>query len=93
MARKHRRAVQQPLSNVERLANGGARRVTRRGSEWFVRDISASRAEKAYRCPGCGLDIPAGQAHVVAWSAEHMFGDDAAVSDRRHWHQHCWRLP
>ncbi|MBC9928051.1 MULTISPECIES: ATP/GTP-binding protein [unclassified Leucobacter] len=92
MARKHRRAEAGPLSDVGRLANGGAQRVTRRGSEWFVREISSSRAEKAYRCPGCGQEVPVGQAHLVVWSAEHFFGDEAAVRDRRHWHLHCWRL-
>ncbi|QYM75908.1 ATP/GTP-binding protein [Leucobacter luti] len=92
MPRKHRRTRPSELPDVTRLANGGARRESRRGREWFVREISASRAEKAYRCPDCGQEIPAGQAHLVAWSAEHMFGDDAAVRDRRHYHAHCWRL-
>lgn len=92
MARKHHRATSRPLTDVGRLANGGAQRVSRRGAEWFVREISASRAEKAYRCPGCLLDVPVGQAHLVVWSAEHLFGDEAAVRDRRHWHLHCWRL-
>ncbi|MBL3698245.1 ATP/GTP-binding protein [Leucobacter luti] len=92
MPRKHRRAHSSELPDVTRLANGGARRQTRRGREWFVREISAQRAEKVYRCPDCGLAIPAGQAHLVAWSAEHMFGDDAAVRERRHYHAHCWRL-
>jgi len=78
---------------VTRLAYGGARKELRRGREWFVREIPAHRAEKTYRCPECGTDVPPGQAHVVVWSAEHLFGDAAAVAERRHWHQHCWRLP
>ncbi|UOQ55773.1 ATP/GTP-binding protein [Leucobacter allii] len=89
---KYQRAALTPQSDVTRLAYGGARRVARRGAEWFVRDIPAHRAEKAYRCPECGTEIPQGQAHVVAWSAEHFFGDEAAVRDRRHYHAHCWRL-
>ncbi len=92
MPRKHRRAQPSELRDVTRLANGGAQRVSRRGREWFVREIPASRAEKEYRCPDCGSGIPIGQAHVVAWSAEHLFGDSAAVQDRRHYHAHCWRL-
>ena len=92
MARKHRRAPAGPPSDVTRLAYGGARRETRRGTDWFVRDIPAHRAEKPYRCPVCGTEVPPGQAHVVAWSAEHFFGDEAAVRDRRHFHAHCWRL-
>ncbi|RGE21534.1 ATP/GTP-binding protein [Leucobacter sp. wl10] len=87
---KYQRAAAAPPSDVTRLAYGGARRETRRGVEWFVRDIPAHRAEKSYRCPACGTDVPAGQAHVVAWSADHLFGDEAAVRDRRHYHAYCW---
>lgn len=89
---KYQRAVKDPPRDVTRLAYGGARKQLRRGTEWFVRDIPSHRAEKSYRCPECGTDIPTGQAHVVAWSAEHLFGDRAAVESRRHFHSHCWRL-
>ncbi|GAA1633500.1 hypothetical protein GCM10009805_30220 [Leucobacter chromiireducens subsp. solipictus] len=92
MPRKHRRRPSDEVRDVTRLAHGGAQQQTRRGRDWFVREIPAHRAEKAYRCPDCGQEIPAGQAHVVAWSAEHLFGDSAAVRDRRHYHAHCWRL-
>ena len=89
---KYQRAAQDPPRDVTRLAYGGARRQRRGGREWFVRDIPAHRAEKTYRCPDCGTDVPPGQAHIVAWSAEHLFGDQAAASGRRHYHAHCWRL-
>ena len=81
---KYQRAAQEPPEDVTRLAYGGARRQRRGGREWFVRDIPAHRAEKTYRCPDCGTDVPPGQAHIVAWSAEHLFGDQAAASERRH---------
>jgi hypothetical protein len=45
-----------------------------------------------YTCPGCNLEIPVGQAHVVVFSADNIMGDDAAIADRRHWHSHCWRI-
>lgn len=89
---KYQRAAQEPPRDVTRLAYGGARKEQHRGAEWFVRDIPAHRAEKTYRCPSCGTDIPVGQAHVVAWSAEYFFGDAAAVQERRHYHAHCWRM-
>ncbi|UOQ60671.1 ATP/GTP-binding protein [Leucobacter rhizosphaerae] len=92
MGRKHRRAPSDPAGDVTRLAHGGARTETRRGVEWVVRDIPAHRAEKAYRCPVCSNEVPPGQAHIVAWHAEHFFGDEAAMRDRRHYHAHCWRL-
>ncbi|GAA2828758.1 hypothetical protein FB468_0973 [Leucobacter komagatae] len=88
---KYQRAAQSPQRDVTRLAYGGARKEFVGGREWFVRDIPAHRAEKAYRCPECGTEVPAGQAHVVAWPADHLFGDEAAVRDRRHVHAHCWR--
>lgn len=90
---KYLRAAQDSPRDVTRLAYGGARKEIRRGVDWFVRDIPAHRAEKAYRCPVCGNEVPPGQAHVVAWNAEHFFGDEAAVRDRRHYHAHCWRMP
>lgn len=89
---KYQRAAGQPPRDVSHLAHGGARLETRRGEEWYVRNISPHRAEKIYRCPACETEIPEGQAHVVAWRAEHLFGDDAAIRDRRHYHAHCWRL-
>lgn len=89
---KYQRAAQNPPHDITRLANGGARRESRRGEEWFVRDVTGARAEKIYKCPACGLDVPVGQAHVVAWRADNFFGDEAAVRDRRHFHAHCWRL-
>lgn len=93
MPRKNRRGPREAPRDVTRLAHGGARVETRRGADWYVREIPAHRAEKAYRCPSCGTDVPAGQAHVVAWSAENLFGDESAIRDRRHYHAHCWRLP
>lgn len=91
--KSRRRAPRPEPRDVTRLAYGGARVVTRRGEEWFVREIPAHRAEKSYRCPGCGADVPPGQAHLVVWSAQHLFGDEAALRERRHWHAHCWRMP
>lgn len=89
---KYQRAAQNPPQDVTRLAYDGARKELRRGVEWFVRDIPAHRADKHYLCPACSTEVPPGQAHVVAWSAEHFMGDGAAVRERRHYHAHCWRI-
>lgn len=48
-----------------------------------VRRVQPYEAAKAYRCPGCEQEIPAGTGHVVAVP----FGDPEA---RRHWHHGCW---
>src|SRR4029079_7720421 len=50
---------------------------------WVVRHVTASRAAKAYRCPGCDQEIRPATPHVVAWPEE-------AEDDRRHWHTPCW---
>jgi hypothetical protein len=34
--------------------------------------------------------IPPGVEHVVAWANDGMFGADAALDARRHWHPACW---
>lgn len=51
---------------------------------WAWRPVAGHLAVKAYRCPGCDHEVPAGAPHVVAWH-------DDAVDDRRHWHTACWR--
>lgn len=66
--------------------------VRRRDGEYHVRHISASAAQKIYTCPGCHLPVRAGTAHVVAWRADSIFGDEHAAAERRHWHTHCWRM-
>ena len=58
---------------------------------WHVRQIPAWRAVKDYTCPGCGQVIRQGQAHLVAWRADWIMGDEDAGADRRHWHPVCWR--
>jgi hypothetical protein len=41
------------------------------------------QAVKAYRCPGCNQEIPAGVGHEVVVPVH-------APEDRRHWHTPCW---
>ena len=43
-------------------------------------------------CPGCGRPIPPGASHVVAWRADDLRGEEAALADRRHWHTRCWTV-
>ncbi|MGA9373940.1 MAG: hypothetical protein ACSLE7_13095 [Mycobacterium sp.] len=55
------------------------------GYDYEVKAVPASRATKAYRCPGCDHEIRPGIAHVVVLPVEN--GD---IEDRRHWHTSCW---
>ncbi|WP_282825672.1 hypothetical protein [Gulosibacter sediminis] len=78
--------------DLDRIRGGLRRTEVRRGREYTVQQVSAERALKVYTCPGCNLEIPIGQAHVVVFRADNIMGDDAAIADRRHWHSHCWRI-
>jgi hypothetical protein len=49
-----------------------------------VRRVQPYEARKAYLCPGCNRDIPAGTGHVVAVPLD-------APDLRRHWHRGCWQ--
>ncbi|WP_129338469.1 hypothetical protein [Cellulomonas endophytica] len=69
-------------------ATGGRTVEAGPDGEWVVQRVRGS--DRPYRCPGCDQEVPAGTAHVVAWSAEGLFGADAALADRRHWHAACW---
>jgi hypothetical protein len=59
------------------------------GRAWKVRAVAGG--DRSYRCPGCQQVIAPGTPHLVAWQADHLFGDDAGLDDRRHWHTPCWR--
>jgi hypothetical protein len=54
--------------------------------------VPAAQALKSYVCPGCGLEVVPGLAHVVAWRGDGVLGDGADLAARRHWHSHCWRI-
>lgn len=47
-----------------------------------VHYVMSGDSVRAYLCPGCQREIPAGLSHVVAVPAE--------VDLRRHWHRACW---
>lgn len=55
------------------------------GEQYRVHAVSADRAVKTYRCPGCDQTIAPGVAHVVTWPS------DNGEEDRRHWHTGCWQ--
>jgi hypothetical protein len=91
-SRKRHPARPDAEDSLERLTAGWKRSETRRGAEWTVQPVSAMQAQKAYICPGCGQEVAAGTAHLVAWRADGVLGDAADLAARRHWHTHCWRM-
>ena len=90
--RAARAREEHPELDVERLTAGWRRTEVRGGREWNVQPVSEAQAVKAYLCPGCGLEVAPGVAHLVTWRADGVLGDAADLAARRHWHTHCWRI-
>ena len=65
---------------------------SKRDGLWKVQSLGATSAVKYYTCPGCGLQIAPGIAHVVAWRADGLMGEEDDLAARRHWHTHCWKI-
>lgn len=78
--------------DLARALQGMQHSVVKRDGRYHVQPVSAASAQKSYACPGCGLDIQPGVAHVVTWRADTIMGEADALVDRRHWHTHCWRI-
>ena len=71
----------------------GTRQIeSKRGREWNVQPMTAVNALKAYKCPGCQLEIQPGVAHIVVWPNDGIMGSESDLRSRRHWHEHCWRV-
>jgi hypothetical protein len=69
-----------------------ARDEVRRGRAYHVQPSGSGSLERSYLCPGCGLEIKPGVAHLVVWRADGVLGDAADLAARRHWHLQCWRV-
>ncbi|WP_243075012.1 hypothetical protein [Microbacterium sp. SS28] len=93
MPRSNRRRPESGDSDsFDRMLAGWKRIETRRGTEWTVQPVGAAQAQKSYICPGCGRSITPGTAHLVAWRADGVLGEQADLAARRHWHTHCWKI-
>lgn len=81
-----------PELDLDQLFAGRPRVERRRDGAWNVQGQRASTAVKSYTCPGCGLEIAPGTAHLVAWRADGIMGEADDLAQRRHWHPRCWRI-
>lgn len=81
-----------PELDVTRALIGSRRTETKRDGQWTVQPVSPVAASKSYVCPGCGLTIGPGTAHVVTWRADGLMGEADDLAARRHWHTHCWKI-
>ena len=92
MPRSNRRREEQAELDLERALAGRLRSEVKRDGAWNVQPQSASSAMKNYLCPGCGLEIEPGTAHLVTWRADGIMGEADDLAARRHWHSHCWKI-
>lgn len=92
MPRRGRRRPDPDDASFDRLLAGWKRTEVRRGVTWTVQPVSGAQAQKTYTCPGCGRAVDPGVAHLVAWRADGVLGDEADLAARRHWHTSCWRI-
>ena len=92
MPRSNRRRDEAEPIDLERALMGSKRVEVKRDGSWNVQPHGASAATKPYTCPGCGLEIAPGTAHLVAWRADGLMGEADDLAGRRHWHSHCWRI-
>jgi hypothetical protein len=92
--RPRRRAAgdEAPELDLERALLGRSRTESKRDGLWNVQPHASGAATKVYTCPGCGLEIVPGTAHLVAWRADGIMGEADDLAGRRHWHTHCWRI-
>lgn len=90
-SRRRRAEAEAEPVDLTRALLGGRRVEQRRDGGWNVQSVPAASASKEYICPGCGLAIPPGTEHLVAWRSDGILGDDSDLAARRHWHPHCWR--
>ncbi|ARC57284.1 hypothetical protein AS850_09370 [Frondihabitans sp. 762G35] len=79
-------------SDLSRVLYGGQHVESRRGRDFVVQAIAGTSSTKSYVCPGCELTVAPGTPHIVAWRADGLFGEEADLAARRHWHTHCWRI-
>jgi hypothetical protein len=79
-------------TDLARALIGRLHTENKRDGLWNVQPLAASSATKYYTCPGCGLEVPPGQAHLVTWRADGLMGEADDIAARRHWHSHCWKI-
>jgi hypothetical protein len=90
--RRKRAAGPEEEFDLARAVLGNLRQESKRDGLWNVQPVSPASAVKMYTCPGCGLEVSPGTAHVVTWRADGLMGEADDLAARRHWHSHCWKI-
>ncbi|MDR1033176.1 MAG: hypothetical protein LBL41_00130 [Bifidobacteriaceae bacterium] len=88
MVRKNKWTREHSEINM-RAAAGYERIETKRGKDYKV--TKTLEGSSVYLCPGCNQAIDQGKPSFTVIELNHMFGEQAAIDERRHWHVTCWR--
>ena len=94
MPRSNRRRSEEPgdeaferlLDRLEAHRDAPRRRVDRAAR------LGRPGGRRPTSARGAGAPSQPGVAHLVAWRADGVLGDQADLAARRHWHTHCWRI-
>lgn len=78
--------------DISRILDPSPRIDSDVSGQWYVQYIAAASARKTYVCPGCSRPVAVGVAHYVVWKHDHLFGEERAIGERRHWHVKCWDI-
>jgi hypothetical protein len=83
---------EEPAFDLAKALVGRLHTEDKRDGAWNVQPLAAASAIKSYLCPGCGLSIAQGTAHIVSWRADGIMGAADDLAARRHWHARCWEI-
>lgn len=71
------------------ILSDGVKIEYKASKKWEVR--KTYEGSSVYTCPGCYMPINQGQMSLTVIEMDHIFGQQAAIDERRHWHEGCWK--
>lgn len=91
MPRKNKKSNNNNSNNPISLASifGGEKVETKHGKDYSVR--KTFEGSSIYKCPYCNNTINYGETSLTVIEKNHILGDQAAIDERRHWHESCWK--
>ncbi|GAA3845439.1 hypothetical protein KACC15558_29270 [Brevibacterium ammoniilyticum] len=80
-----------PARDLSESVSGMRRSRDLPDGTWSIQHVAGNSSGKSYVCPGCGQQVAAATAHVVAWRQDAAHGIDIGLESRRHWHTRCFQ--
>ncbi|KMY22541.1 ATP/GTP-binding protein [Actinobaculum suis] len=89
MAKRRTSKWQRPHRPLNTVAALGGHSLEE-GPNGALYKVVRTTAKKRYMCPGCNGVITVGEQNVMAWTEDTIWGAQAGIDSRRHWHRSCW---